>query len=134
MKDNNKRILFSGFWLAIGLVLLIAGLMEWVDSFWSGMGGGLVGVGIVQMMRWTRYRRDADYREQLDVETHDERNQYISKCAWASAAYGLILVGAAAIVIFKMLGCEQMMLGVSLSIGILMVLYWISFFILRAKH
>ena len=134
MKDNNKRILFSGFWLLVGLVLIAAGLAGQVDSFWAGMGGGLTAVGVIHLSRWFRYRRDADYRENFDVETHDERNQYISKCAWASAAYGFVLIGAIAIVVFKIIGQEQMMLGVSLSIGILMVLYWISYCVLRARH
>lgn len=134
MNMNDKRILFSGFWFLAGLALVIAGLAGRADSFWTGMGGGLIGVSAMQLIRWMRCRRDADYRERFDTETHDERNQYLSRRAMASAASCFALVGAAAVVVLKILGREQMMLGVSLSVGLLLVLYCIFYFVLRAKN
>ena len=76
MKEK-VRFAFSIFWVLVGAVLCGLGVAEVIDSFWSGMGGGLVGVGLVQTVRHIRYRKDPEYREKTDTENQDERNRFI---------------------------------------------------------
>jgi hypothetical protein len=47
---KNKRMLISGIYILLGLVLFGCGLAEIVEEFWSGMGGALIGVGLVRMI------------------------------------------------------------------------------------
>ena len=51
MRDYSKRIYLSIFWIIVGAALFAAGSFGKIDSFWSGMGGALIGVGIVQTIR-----------------------------------------------------------------------------------
>lgn len=51
MRDCSKRIYLSIFWIIVGAALFAAGFFEKIDSFWSGMGGALIGVGIVETIR-----------------------------------------------------------------------------------
>jgi len=52
MRDWNKRIYLSIFWILIGAALFGLGTFDIIDSFWGGMGSGLIAVGIVQTVRW----------------------------------------------------------------------------------
>ena len=38
MRDYNKRIFLSLFWLVLGVILIVLEIMGRIDDFWSGMG------------------------------------------------------------------------------------------------
>ena len=69
---QNKRIVASIVWIVLGLVLTGCGIAGIVDSYWSGMGGGLLAVGILQMIRHIRYRTNETYRETVNTAVQDE--------------------------------------------------------------
>ena len=131
---NNRRIIASVCWMVIGAALTGAGCAGWVDEFWSGMGTALFAVGVLQMIRWIRYRTDGAYKAKVDVETHDERNRFISGRAWAWAGYVYVLLGALACVGFRIAGSPEMSLAAGMSVCLMMVLYWISWLLLRRKY
>ena len=79
MRDYNKRIFLSLFWLVLGVILIVLEIMGRIDDFWSGMGAGLIGVGIVQIIRYARYKRDGEYKEKMDTAHKDERNRFIAR-------------------------------------------------------
>ena len=54
---NNKRLALSIFWVLLGIVLIGLSVMEVLDnSIYAGMGGALIGVGILQIVRIVRYK------------------------------------------------------------------------------
>ena len=82
---KNRRWIASVVEIALGLVLSVCGVLGVVDTYWSGMGGGLLGVGIIQLVRYFRYHQSEDYKNKVDVELNDERNKFIALRAWAWA-------------------------------------------------
>ena len=134
MKQNTVKWIFSLFWILLGLGLLVLGLVEVVDSFWSGMGSSLLVVGLLQMIRYMRLRKDQDYQEKVEVESKDERNRFIRNKAWAWAGYLFILVSAVAVIVLKALGQELLSVAASVAMGVMLVLYWVSYFLLRKKY
>ena len=76
MKKQN--IIFSIIWIVLGLGFFICGAIDMIDDFWSGFGGGLFVIGILQMIRYLRYRTDQEYRENFDINVTDERNQFLA--------------------------------------------------------
>ena len=134
MKQNTVKWIFSLFWIILGLGLLVLGLVEVVDSFWSGMGSSLLVVGLLQMIRYMRLRKDQDYQEKVEVESKDERNRFIRNKAWAWAGYLFILVSAVAVIVLKALGQELLSVAASVAMGLMLVLYWVSYFLLRKKY
>ena len=134
MKQNTVKWIFSLFWILLGLGLLVLGLVEVVDSFWSGMGSSLLVVGLLQMIRYMRLRKDQDYQEKVEVESKDERNRFIRNKAWAWAGYLFILVSAVAVIVLKALGQELLSVAASVAMGLMLVLYWVSYFLLRKKY
>ena len=84
---NNKRWITSIVYIALGVVLLGCGIAGIVEEFWSGMGGGLLGVGLVRMIQMIRYQKNETYKEAVDTAMSDERNRFIANKAWAWAGY-----------------------------------------------
>jgi len=135
MYYNNKKLVLSIFWAVVGLVLTVLSVTEVLDSsIYSGMGGGLMAVGVLQSIRNVKYRKDADYREKIDVEANDERNRFLRMKSWSWAGYIAILVEAGGVIVAIILGEETIRLILSLSVCLILVAYWVSYLVLSRKY
>ena len=131
MKKQN--MIFSIIWMVLGLGLVICGAAAVIDDFWSGFGGGLFVIGVLQMIRYLRYRTNPEYRESFDINVTDERNQFIRRKAWAAAAYVFVILAALAIIILSIVGKDSLLMGISASVGALVLLFWIFYFYFKSK-
>ena len=131
---HGRRMYLSLFWLLLGAVLFVCGAMEVIDSYWSGMGGGFLAVGILQLIRHIRYRKNEEYREKVDVETNDERNRFLTGKAWAWAGYLFVLISGVATIALKVLGQDMWSLACSYALCLLLVLYWGAYLVLKRKY
>ena len=131
---NNKRLIASIVEIALGLALLIGQVTTLIDPFWGGMGAALIAVGAVFLARQIRYNTNETYRESVNVETNDERNKYLSTKAWSWAGYLFVIIAAVAAIVLKVLGHDILVYAASGSVCLIVVLYWISYVILRKKY
>lgn len=131
---RTRNLIIYILYLVIGLVLLGLGIAGVVDEFWSGMGSGLLFVSVLRLIRLYRFNKNEDYREKVETEISDERNRFIRNKAWAWAGYIFILISAAAVIVFKLAGQELLSTTSSVALCLMLVLYWVSFFILRKKY
>jgi drug/metabolite transporter (DMT)-like permease len=130
----NKRLIANITEIVIGVILTICGATGLLDSYWSGMGTALIVVGGLMMIRQVRYSTNAEYKESVDVEIQDERNKFLRVKAWSWAGYFAVLIGAVASIVLRILGQNQLSQFAGLSVCVLMVLYWASYFILKKKY
>ena len=133
MKEN-KRIIVSIMWVIIGMVLIGLSFAGIVDEFWSGMGSGLLVVGIIQLVRFYRLKNNEAYREKMEIEASDERNHFIRNKAWAWSGYLFILISAVACIVFKIMGQDLLSMAASGAVCLMLVLYWISYIVLKRKY
>ena len=131
---NTKRFIASIVEITLGLALFVCGAIGLIDSYWTGMGGGLMGVGIVFLVRSIRYMRDPEYKEEYDIEISDERNKFIRLKAWSWAGYLYMMLAGVATFAFKIAGREDLMLFCSGSMCVVLVLYWVSYMVLKNKY
>lgn len=131
---RTRNLIIYILYLIIGLVLLGLGIAGVVDEFWSGMGSGLLFVSVLRLIRLYRFNKNEDYREKVETEISDERNRFIRNKAWAWAGYIFILISAVAVIVFKLAGQELLSTASSVALCLMLVLYWVSFFILRKKY
>ena len=132
--NNNRRLINSVLEIVLGAALIIVSKLFDLDSVWVGMGSALIAVGTVQFLNLLRYRQDADYREKVDTEAHDERNQFIRARAWVWAGTCFVLVGGVLTVLFQILGKQEYATLCGSGVSLLVLFYWISFLILRKKY
>lgn len=136
MKSCNykKRLILSIIWTVLGAVIVALSCFGILDNFWSGFGGGLVAVGLLQIVRNIRYRTNDEYKEKVDVEVNDERNKFLSTKAWAWTGYIFILCCAIATIVFKVAGYDEYSFMASMAICLMAVIYFVSYIILRGKY
>ena len=133
MQQGRKIIPFV-IYLILGVTLMVLGVLEIVDSFWSGMGAALLAVGAVRLVRAYRLRKDEAYREQYETEMADERNRFLRNKAWAWAGYLFILIAAAASIALRVLGYELLSYAASGAVCLVMLLDWGAYLALRKKY
>ena len=131
---KDKRMIFSIIWVILGGVLIALAFAGKVDMFWNGMGSGLLVVGALQLLRQYRFSKNEAYREKIEIEEKDERNQFIRNKTWAWTGYLFVLIAAVLCIIFKIVGQEVLSFAASGAVCLMLVLYWISYFILRKKY
>ncbi|MEE1127400.1 MAG: hypothetical protein UHZ05_04050 [Acutalibacteraceae bacterium] len=131
---KKKDIIFGVIWFLLGLVLTVLCCLETLDEFWSGMGSALMVVGIVRLLRSYRLSRSKTYREKREVAETDERLHFIRNKAWAWAGYLFIIICAIGTIIFKLLGQDLLCMFLSGAVCLMLVLFWVSFFILKKKY
>lgn len=130
----NKRLIANITEIVVGVILAVCGAVGILDSYWSGMGTALIVVGGLMMIRQVRYSTNAAYKESVDVEIQDERNKFLRIKAWSWAGYFSVLIGAVASIVLKILGQDQLSQFTGFSVCLLMVLYWVSYLILKKKY
>lgn len=132
---DNKRLFLSVFWVVLGAALLILSVTGKLDStLYAGMGGGLIAVGLLQIARNLRYRRDPAYREKIDTEVSDERNRFLRMKSWSWAGYITVIAEGIIAVVAAVRGQETVQLVLSYSVCLLLAAYYISYLVLSRKY
>lgn len=108
--DFEKRCrmrITLGFVLAVlGLVAIIIviaadqlpvlsleeGSRDFMEGFYVGAGGGLMGAGLVTAIKNIRYLKVPDIRKKQEIIETDERNRMLGLRCWAYAGYSFFLV------------------------------------------
>ena len=130
----ERRIVAYVLYIVLGAVLVGLGILEILDSFWSGMGGAWIAVGAIRIVQMVRYSKDKGYQEKMDTALKDERNQFIRNKAWAWSGYMFVIIAAVATIALRLMGQELLSMAASFAICILLVLYWVSYVVLNRKY
>ena len=131
---SKKRIVVQILEIVAGIILLGLGIAGKVDEFWSGMGGALIGVGAMYLVQNIRYQKNPDYRENVNTERNDERNQFLHMKAWQMAGSWFVIIAAVATFVFKFAGKEDLMMLCGGAVCLMTFMYWIFFLYLRKKY
>ena len=131
---KKVRIIASIIELVIGFALVVCSGFNLVDEFWSGCGVALIVVGALFLFRSIKYHTNKDYREEIDIKNSDERNRYLSMKAWSWAGYLFVLIASFGTIAFKFAGKEELMMLCSGAVCLVILLYWISYIIVRKKY
>ena len=131
---SDRRILAWIACIVLGAALLALGAADIIDAFWSGMGSALIAVGLIRSIHFFRFRKDEAYREKCELEKTDERNRFLRNKAWAWTGYLFILVAAVASIALKLLGQELLSMAAGSAVCVMVILYWISYLILRRRY
>ena len=132
---NNRKLALSIFWIVMGAVLMGLSVAEVLDSsIYAGMGGALVGVGILQVIRNLRYRTNPSYQEKIDTEVNDERNQFLSMKSWSWTGRIVVLVEGVGMIVAIALSQQTIQRMLSYSICLIVATYWITYMILAKRY
>lgn len=137
MKSNRRiviRWILAILYVCLGATLIVCNAFEVIDSFWSGMGTAFAFIGVLQILRLIRYKTNQQYKEKVETESKDERNRFLSTKAWSWAGYLYVMIAAIATIVFKLLNQETLMFAASGSVCLIVILYWLSYLVIRKKY
>ena len=132
---NNKRLALSAFWVVLGAVLLglsVAGKLD--SSIYAGMGGALIAVGALQVIRYVRYRNQAEYKEKVDTEAGDERNAFLRMKSWSLAGSVAFMLQGIGVIVAAILGERTVQLVLTCSALLILAVYLVSLAVLNKKY
>ena len=135
MYYNNRKLIISILWVLLGIILIILsenGIIG--DALYTGFGGGLIAVGILQIVRNIRYRTDAGYRHAVDIAANDERNRHIRMKAWSITAYIAVLAAAVGSTVMYARGKSEYGQLLSTCVCFMILVYLIVTVILKKKE
>ncbi len=130
----RRNIIIYVIYMVLGVTLVGLGCFEITDPFWSSMGGGFLAVGMLRLIQTLRFSKDEKYREKIETERGDERNRFIRNKAWAWSGYIFIITAGISVIVLKVAGQELLSIAASCSVCLMLVLYWVSYLILRKKY
>ena len=131
---GNKKLITSILTIIVGTALLIASYVIEGDNYWPTLGGAVLVVGIAHFAKALKYKKDASYRESIDIQEKDERNRYISMKAWAWSGYIFVFLSAAALIAFKLTGYDTLSMFCATAGGLLLTFYVILYLVLSKKY
>ena len=131
---QNRRLLAYVIYVLLGGALFVLGCAEIVDAFWTGMGSAFMMVGILRLIGLYRFRKNEAYREKVEIEMQDERNHFLRNKAWAWAGYLFIMIMGVLVIVLRVVGQEQLSLTASYAVCLMVLLYYISYLVLRKKY
>ena len=136
---KNRYLPLAVLYIVLGIALFVS--CQIVDlgnstlaQILPGMGGALFGVGIVRLVMGIKLEKDAEYRENYEIRVNDERNRYLRMKAWSWAGYVFVLIAAVATIVFAVADRKELMMLASGGLCIMLVLYWVSYMIVRKKY
>ena len=124
------RIIVNVIWIVLGIVVNFLN----VDSFWVGMGSSLLVIGTVNLIRMYRIHKNEAYKERIEIELNDERNRYIRSKAWAWAGYLFVMIAAVGSIVLRILKMNTLSIACGLAVLLMIVLFWISYYMLGKKY
>lgn len=131
---GNKRLISAVIEIVIGVILSILSFISAIDEYWGGMGTALTVVGGIFLLRQIRYKTNKEYQQSVDVEVNDERNKFISMKAWSWAGYLFVIIAAAASIVLKIVGLDEYVYFASGCVCSIVILYWLSYLVIRKKY
>lgn len=135
MYYDNRRLALNILWMVLGVALFALSVTEVLDSsIYSGFGGMLMAIGGINIVRIVRYRRDDTYREKVDTQVADERNEFLRMKTWSVVGPALVIIGALGSVITMVLGMRDLQLELSFSVCVALMAYWITYLVISRKY
>lgn len=126
-----KYILFA----IIGAsMFVLSEVLNIIDNFWSGMGVSFVVISIIRFVQLYRYQKDDSYAEKIDIQNSDERNRFLAEKARSMAFYYFILIAAISTIVLRVMNYNQSSLIIAYTIGLLVLIYWLSYQWLKRKY
>lgn len=131
---SKKRMITSVIGAILGLGLIVFSLVQdgKIDQV-TIVGLAFFVIGMLQILRYIKYRTDASYKEKVDISDNDERNTYISNKAWAWAGYCYVLIMAIAMIVLLIMGRMEYLI-LSGGLCLMVVLYWVCYLVLNRKY
>lgn len=133
-KKLKTRLCFAIAYIVIGIAMIAASFItENYNEFLSPMGAALLVIGIARVRNhFLITKSDETVKKQQIAET-DERNIAISNRAKSVAFNLYVLIACVAVIVLQFMEKSFLASTIGLTVCVLLLIYWISYFIISKK-
>lgn len=131
---NRKKVFIYGALFVCGAALVLLGIFEYLDGYWSGMGGGLAGVAAVRLVQAARLARDPAYAKKIEISNTDERLAFVAGRAANYTFRMSVLVLAVLSMVLYPLGYASIARVLGFAMCFEVNLYWICYLVLIRRY
>lgn len=133
-KKLKIRLYIAIAYIAVGLVMAVAvNILETENNFLSSFGIGLIVCGIVRVRNYFRIAKNEETIRKQEIAETDERNIAISNRAKSAAFAIYLLLTCTIVVVLEIMNKSELATILSLTICALVLLYCISYWIIRKR-
>lgn len=133
-KKMHQRRIIALSYMVMGFGLLMADLVKGETGYFFSFGLALILMGILRLFRYRKITRDDQTMRKQELAESDERTRMIAERA-RSWTFSLSVTGAGIVVIvLSFLGRHEEALPFAWYVCGMVILYWISYFIIRKKY
>ena len=135
-----KKKMKTRLYLAIAYILsgitmiLVFNLMKNGNEYLSSLGFAFVVIGIVRVRNYFMITKTEETMKKQEIAETDERNVAIANKARSVAFIVCVVLLAIAIIVLQLLDLRPYVLVLSGVLGVLLVIYWISYWILWKRN
>lgn len=132
-KRCRNRIIFGSVITVLGavtfaLVFLMdmePGASDFVPGFYTGIGGGFFGAGVITVVKNYRYLKNPELNRKRKIYETDERNRMLGLRCWAYAGYSMFLFLYIGVIVsgFISVTAMKVLLSVAGVYGILLLVF-----------
>lgn len=135
MSKVKSRSIYYVLLGIVGIIMFVAAdIYNVIDTFWGGMGIGFAVLSAIRLVQLYRYGTDNSYAEKINVQNNDERNRFLAEKARSTTFYYSILIEAIGIIVLRALDYDKASTIVGLAICVQLVIYWVSYVLLKRKY
>ena len=133
-KKLKTRLYFAVAYIIIGIALIVFSFItENYSEFLSPMGAALLVIGIARLRNhFLITKNDETIKKQQIAET-DERNIAISNRAKSFSFNLYIILACISVIVLQFMDEREISNIIGLTVCALLIIYWVSYFIIRKK-
>lgn len=133
-KKLRVRLYLALSYIVIGLAMIIAfNVIKTENDFLSSFGFALFVIGIVRIRQYRLITKDEETITKRQISETDERNISIQNKAKSVSFIVYVFLASVSVIILELLNKTYLAIILSSTIWVLVLIYWISYFILNKK-
>lgn len=133
-KKIKIRIGLAISYIVLGIAMIVVfNIVDTGVEFLSSMGFAVAVIGVARLRQYSRLIKNEDLMKKQEIRESDERNIAISEKARAITLTAYILIACVAVIVLQILKESLLATVISGSVCLILVIYWITYWILRKK-
>lgn len=133
-KKLKIRLFIAIGYIVLGFAMIVAfNIINTENDFLSSFGFALVVIGIVNIRKYIFITKSEETIVKQQIAETDERNIAIANKAKSVSFIVYVVLACVAVIVLELLNKTQLAIILSTTVCVLILIYWISYWIISKK-
>ena len=133
-KKLKIRLFLAIGYIVIGLAMLVVfNIIKAENEFLSSFGFALIVIGIVRIRNYIRITKNEETIIKRQIAETDERNISIANRAKSVSFIVYVIFASVSVIILQLLNKTPLAVILSGTVSVLVLIYWVSYWIISRK-